>query len=87
MTLEDFYAECAAILECDHVGEAFTHYKRTRWNNRTPGRGRFPGRGIIRVFGNQVHIALTYPQPVSKIVQGMDEALAFLRSELVDVGV
>lgn len=82
MTIEDFYAECAAILECEHVGEAFTHYKRTRWNNRKAGRGRFPGRGIIRVFGNTVHISLSKPRMLHKIIEGREEALAFLRSEL-----
>ena len=87
MTLEDFYAECAAILECEHVGEAFTHYKRTRWNNRTPGRGRFPGRGIIRVFGTKVHISLNAPKAIHRIIEGQDEALAFLRSEVDSVGV
>jgi hypothetical protein len=86
MTNEEFYAECAAILDCTHEGEPFAYRKRTRWNNRKPGQGRFPGRGIIRVFGSQVHIALTWPQPVSKIIEGREQALTFLREEF-SVGV
>jgi hypothetical protein len=61
MTNEQFYAECAALLGTSHEGEPFQYRYRTRWNNRTPGQGRFPGKGIIRVFGNSVHVALTDP--------------------------
>jgi hypothetical protein len=86
MNKEDFYAECAAIIGSPHEGEAFTHYKRTRWNNRTAGRGRFPGCGIIRVFGDTVHISLKEPKQVFGIIEGHEQALAFLRAEL-SVGV
>ena len=61
MTNEDFYAACAALLGVPHEGVPFTHYKRTRWNNRTPGQGRYPGAGIIRVFGNTIHVSLSEP--------------------------
>lgn len=79
MELTTFYLECARLLKTDHLGQPFTHYKRTRWNNRTPGQGRFPGRGIIRVFGSQVHIALTDP-PIHKICDSQDECLDFLKT-------
>jgi hypothetical protein len=29
---------------------------KTRWNMRGPGNGRFPGFGLIRAFGNTVHM-------------------------------
>lgn len=61
MNDEQFYAECAALLGTTHEGTAFPYRKRTRWNNRTPGRGRFTGRGTIRVFGDIVHVALNNP--------------------------
>jgi hypothetical protein len=61
MNDEQFYAECAALLGTTHDDTPFPYRKRTRWNNRTPGRGRFPGRGVIRVFGDSVHVALSSP--------------------------
>ena len=87
MDLDDFYGECAAILGFDHEGEAFTHYKRTRWNNRRAGRGRFPGSGLIRVFGNVVHISIREPVMVQRTIEGLPEALAYLRACVDNVGV
>lgn len=80
MTDEDFYAECAALLGTSHEGERFQHYKRTRWNNRSPGRGRFPGRGLIRCFGHSVHVALLDP-PIS-MMGTKEEVLERLRKEV-----
>jgi hypothetical protein len=63
MNNEQFYAECAALLGTTHEGKPFPylHSRRTRWNNRIAGQGRFPGRGVIRVFGDSVHVALHSP--------------------------
>lgn len=62
MDNEKFYAECAALLGCEHEGSPFAYYKRTRWNNRKAGQGRFLGRGIIRAFGdNLVQVRLHDP--------------------------
>lgn len=78
MEIEEFYKECGKLLGVDHQGQPFPYYKRTRWNNRTPGQGRFPGRGIVRVFGSQVHIALTNP-PIHHICQSKEDCLVFLK--------
>lgn len=85
--LEDFYTECAAILGTTDDCEAFTHYKRTRWNNRRPGRGRFPGFGLIRAFGDVVQIALHHPVQVNAVIEGRDAALEFLRAQVARDGV
>lgn len=82
MDLDYFYNECAAILGTTHEGEAFTHYRRTRWNNRTPGRGRFPGSGLIRVFGRVVHINIRSPVLVQATIEGLPEALDYLRASV-----
>lgn len=50
MNEEDFSRECAAILGADDLYRARTFARRTRWNNRDPGNGRFPGFGTIRMF-------------------------------------
>lgn len=82
MTIDEFYAECAALLGTASEGKAFTHYKRTRWNNRIAGRGRFPGHGIIRAFGDVVHIHLYAPKEITGIITGRQPAIDFLRAEL-----
>jgi hypothetical protein len=81
MNEQDFYEKCAEILSVDQFGEAFPwpNYKRTRWNNRAPGRGRFPGFGIIRKFGDKFHVALTNPQHHG-IYNTEEEVFDFLRS-------
>lgn len=84
MTLEDFYAECSALLGAQHEGEAFPYYKRTRWNNRKAGRGRFPGYGLIRAYGDVVQIHLHSPKPIVTQITGLEEALVFLQTELND---
>ena len=90
---EDFYGRCAEILGTEHEfrdcvprpkmdrnGKMYTPAtKATRWGGREPGNGRFQGFGIIRAFGNTVQINLTKPKRISAIIEGRDEALAFLR--------
>ena len=77
MNNEHFYQQCAEILGTTSLGERFSHYKRTRWNNRKAGQGRFEGRGIIRCFGRQVHVALNKPS-ISKIFESKQDALEWL---------
>lgn len=79
MKNEEFYIECERILGVPHEGAPFPYYKRTRWNNRTAGQGRYPGRGIVRVFGSQVHIALTDPM-VTVICSSKADALNTLNN-------
>jgi hypothetical protein len=74
----DFYRECARLLGCEHDGQPFQYYKRTRWNNRKPGQGRFVGHGIIRVFGDDVHVALT--APFLNMVGSKEEVLKRLKN-------
>jgi len=59
----EFYNRCAELLECDyHPGAPFAFSKRTRWNNRTAGQGRFVGRGVIRRYSETlIHIQLRNP--------------------------
>lgn len=77
--MNDFYEECAKILGVDYECEGFPYRKRTRWNNRKAGNGRFPGFGIIRVYGDVVHVALRKPIIHQQIFNSKQEALDFLR--------
>lgn len=80
MTNEDFYYKCAEILGVEYDCEPFTHYKRTRWNNRKPGSGRYPGYGIIRKFGSQIHVAFTNPVLHHGIYNSEEEVYTFLQN-------
>jgi hypothetical protein len=80
MNEEQFYRECAAILGADDLYRARRFPGRTRWNNRDPGNGRFPGFGTIRMFApDHIHVALRRPAPVSRRCHSAEEALALLR--------
>jgi hypothetical protein len=60
---QGFYEECAKLLNCaEHTYRAFPYRKRTRWNNRAEGNGRFPGFGLIRMFSpNLISVAVKTP--------------------------
>lgn len=77
---KDFYHKCAEILGVEYDGESFQYRYRTRWNNRKPGSGRYPGYGIIRKFGNQIHVALTKPISHHGIYNSEEEVYTFLRN-------
>lgn len=79
MNNEEFYERVAEILQCDHTPNPFPYRKRTRWNNRKPGSGRFEGHGIVRVFGDSVHVALTFPKYWA-IIKGKQNTLDALIS-------
>ena len=85
MNNEDFYVECAKLLNTEYDRKPFpwTSSGRTRWNNRVPGSGRYPGFGIIRCFGNQVHMALTRPVKVHNIFDSKELALEFLKNNSI----
>ncbi len=62
MNNEDFYIKCGELLQSNTVYAPFPYYRRTRWNNRVAGSGRYVGNGVIRVFSeNLIHVALKNP--------------------------
>lgn len=73
-----FYQSCADILGARHDYAPFRYGKRTRWNNRGAGNGRFPGFGLVRLFGAEVHVHLRAPVAVNRRFPDPDSALAFL---------
>lgn len=54
-TREDFYNNVANILGIAHEYVEPVE-RRTRWNNRLLGNGRFPGFGLVRCFGSKIMI-------------------------------
>jgi hypothetical protein len=75
---KSFYDRCAELLGVEHEHRPFRHGRRNRWNNREPGSGRFPGRGLIRLFGSRVHVALHQPVGVNRWFDDRPTALAQL---------
>jgi hypothetical protein len=51
----EFYERCAEILNIEHEYKQPVP-RRTRWNNRRLGNGRYPGFGLIQCFGNSVRV-------------------------------
>lgn len=74
MTDLDFYNACAVLLRTTHTPHIVTGTWKKRWGPRTPGNGRFPNRGLIRVFGSQIHVAL-YTPPFRAIFPSKSAAL------------
>lgn len=77
----EFYNKCAEILGTTYDCKEFPWKYRTRWNNRVPGSGRFPGFGLIRRFNqNLIHVALSYPVHHIKTYKSEKDVLTFLSS-------
>ncbi len=80
--IEDFYGQCAEILGTEHVYREPAS-RPTRWGPRTPGNGRFPDFGMIRLFWpNTVQINLLQPKRISITIEGRQKALDYLREEI-----
>ena len=99
MKIDEFYRECEDILGVKtkykeqklynkvdrETGEIYKVPTRaTRWGGREPGNGRFPGRGMIRVFGSTIHVSLRDPV-VSGIFSSFEDVLVALRASVEDV--
>lgn len=52
---EAFYAKCAEILNIEHVFHVPVRRK-TRWNTRFLGNGRYPGFGLVQCYGSVVRV-------------------------------
>jgi hypothetical protein len=76
----EFYEKCAELLCVEHIYKK-CYSKRTRWNNRDPGNGRFEGYGLIRRYSsNHIHLIFTNPITISKTFKSEDDVILFLKS-------
>lgn len=74
-----FYEECIAILGSAQEYRKFPYSKRTRWNNRTAGNGRFEGYGIVRMYSPSIiHISFRNPK-INLVCKSAEEAFSILR--------
>lgn len=74
---KEFFDNVAKILGTTHnYVEPFK--RKTRWNARVDGNGRFPGFGTVRHFGAYIYIMLTHPTSVTRKFDTEEECLEFL---------
>ena len=83
MDEKDFYLEVARILGCNgHSYREFPYSKRTRWNNRAPGNGRYPGHGTVRRFSS-THVLVNLHSPrLAGLFRGERDAIAAINAAL-----
>jgi len=73
---QGFYERCAELLGVPYTYRSYPYKGHTsRWNNRDPGNGRFPGRGLIRLYGDTVHMMLRHPICITRRFASSAEAL------------
>jgi len=83
-SVEGFYQAVAKLLECEAHRYTTPLQKRTRWNNRLPGNGRFPGHGIVRYFGS-THVLVRLTNPSLNGLFNAEAALDAIKSSLAFV--
>lgn len=71
---EEFYTRCSEILNIDHVFKIPVPRK-TRWNTRFLGNGRYKGFGTIRCFGSVVIVA---SKSGTRVYKTYDEVYEYL---------
>lgn len=86
-SVEQFYQDVAELLGVDSNYEynRYTHggKYRTRWNNRTPGNGRFEGYGLVRFFGPScIQVVLHKPVIINRVFNSTEEVLEALKKAL-----
>lgn len=75
---QDFYNGCAEILGVEHKYHV-PYFRKTRWNARTLGNGRFPGYGVVRMFNAScIQVMLTRPT-VNKVFDCKEDVFEFLK--------
>lgn len=85
MDNEEFYRRCAELLGTRYDCTGLSAPYRTRWNNRSPGHGRFPGFGLIRLHGDDVHVSLRHPVSMNRHFGSRREALEWLSGAVAAV--
>jgi hypothetical protein len=77
---EGFHRAVAEVLECDSHYEKFPFGRRTRWNNRKAGNGRYIGHGVVRWFGPSHILVHLITPPVQGLFHSPDAALDAIRA-------
>lgn len=76
---EEFYIRCSEILNIEHEFHAPVK-RRTRWNARFLGNGRFATFGLVQCFGSSVRVMSKHG---TKIFKTYEEVYEYLK-KIVD---
>lgn len=74
---KEFYTQCGEILGIEHDWNTPVA-RRTRWNARFLGNGRYPGFGLIRVYGSQIMVTT---KQGTKMFKTAEEVYEYLRTQ------
>ena len=75
-----FYDTVSSILNIEHQFHDPVR-RRTRWNTRIKGNGRFPGFGLVQCFGSTVRVASKHG---TKVFKTYEEVYDYLK-KVVDI--
>ena len=75
-----FYDTVSLILNIEHQFHDPVR-RRTRWNTRIKGNGRFPGFGLVQCFGSTVRVASKHG---TKVFKTYEEVYDYLK-KVVDI--
>lgn len=70
-----FYDTVSSILNIEHQFHDPVR-RRTRWNTRIKGNGRFPGFGLVQCFGSTVRVASKHG---TKVFKTYEEVYVYLK--------
>lgn len=73
----EFYTTCGEILEIEHDYQ-IPYARKTRWNDRKPGNGRYEGFGTIRRFSETL-ISITSRTTGRKLLYSEQAVFDYLR--------
>ena len=76
----EFYDTVSSILNIDHDYHDPVR-RRTRWNTRNLGNGRYPGFGLVQCFGSSVRVMSKHG---TKIFYSYEDTYKYLK-EVVDI--
>jgi hypothetical protein len=72
---EEFYVKCSEILNIPHEFHEPVR-RRTRWNARFLGNGRFPNFGLVQCFGSSVRVI---SKDGTKVFKTYEETYEYLK--------
>lgn len=77
---EEFYENCSVILGIPHVFRDPVA-RRTRWNSRFLGNGRYPTFGLVQCFGSAIRVVSKHG---TKVFKTYEEVYDYLK-KVVDI--
>jgi hypothetical protein len=70
-----FYMAVAEALECDYSYNKYPYERRTRWNNRMAGNGRYADHGIVRRFSSDRILVQLHTPKVNGVFASLEAVL------------